>query len=972
MRKVKSFLSIALALMLVLGSICVPFAVSANEIFTDVNKDNTYYKAITELVGKGIIDGYLNEDGSKSFKPEATITRAEFSKLLSVTLNGNTVSAATTTKFADVNSDPTVSWAIPYIADASNSGIINGYEDGTFRAKNPVSYAEAVKMIVCALGYGPVVKTPEDGKWYDGYITTANSIGVTKSAYALAESEAPRGLVAQLIFNMTTTPMLEYKGVDSEGNPMYEQNDEVTIQGESVTGQVISVFRHTLSGVAEGLSADQIKIRTAAKGDMIFDVGSGYSIEQLNSYLGYDVEITYDKVSTGTPDIKTIVKSNTNKEYEFDSDKIISVDASGTSMKYEEGLNTKTLRISSAFDMIYNGKGVGSLTTAQKGALLSNLTGGATGSMFGSVKFVDCDSDSNMDVAFVTAYEPYFVSTITNSTYTIYDNMVNPAKSISFNPTVGGAEYTYKKAKSNGTFEENLSFNAISQNNVIAVATSNDNTLVEVVISDLRAEGSSSAEVLSMNNTMSRIQIGSGEYAVSDYYKNMYMTSTQEQTFSVGSKGTFYLDFTGKIAAVKISLAAEGSYGYLIQYAPGDMSTKPQIAIMTGSGASGYKIYDLASSVTVNGVQYSATALATPLSTSASTIYANGLVDASSPQAQLVKYQLAGNKITDLLLVGTNGITLSTSNPSAGYQFKTTANGFTINGTSVTVGPNTIVYFIPETNRTDSAKYTQRKGLGSHFVNNTSYKVEAYDIKNNTAGALVIYGKTKLINGATDAYVVTGVSSTTNMAGQSATKLTYYKLGGSESGEAVEKTSNIASGIKIGDIIKVSLDEAPLAQNKPAEIEELEKVYIHSATGGTLYSEANSNGVQSALSAATQELHVAYAGNSLFFNVYKGTLYSKSDSTINIAPGYINAATNLLDPAVISAAQPHAVNLATVPTYVYDITDTVNPVRYVENANELVDYETVISTTPTDGSAASEVVVIRKQAGNLLAVIIYR
>ncbi len=969
MKNFKSILSVALILMLVLTSIAIPFTASANEIFNDVDKNNAYYKAISELVGKGIIDGYLNEDGSKSFKPDATITRAEFSKLLAVTLNGNKVLTSTTTKFADVNSDPTVSWAIPYIADASDAGIINGYEDGTFRAKNPVSYAEAVKMIVCALGYGPVVKTPEGGKWYEGYITTANSIGVTKSAYALAESEAPRGLVAQLIFNMTTTPILEYKGVNSEGEDVYEQNNNATIEGESVTGQLIAVFRNTLSGVTEGLSADQIKIYTSA-GEMKFNIGQKYSIEQLDAYLGHNVEITYDKVASGVPTIKTISNLSEKNVYSYDSDNIVSVDASGTSLVYENGNYTKTLKISPRLDMIYNGKGVGSLSTVQKGALLANLTGGASGSMFGNVTFIDYNGDNTMDVAFVSAYETYFVSTITTSTYTVYDNMVNPARSIVLNPNVGSTEYTFKKVKTNGAFEEGLNFSAIATNNVIAVAKSNDNTMVEVIISDLRAENSSNVEVLSKNDSMSKIEIGKKEYAASDYYKNMYATSTQDQNFSVGSKGTFYLDFTGKIAAVKISLAAEGSYGYLMQYAPGNISSNPQVAIMTTTG---YKVYDLATNVRVNGASYTASTLTTPLGISAGVINANkdaSIIDINSPQAQLIKYQVAANKVTDIMVVGTGGITLSNSydnaaNPTLGYQFKTAANGFSINGSSVTVGTATEIYFIPENGRSDETGYTYKKGIGNHFVNGTSYKVEAYDVKNNVAGALVIYGKTKLINGSTDALIVTSTTNSSNSAGQSALKINYYVLGTSTTGTIVEKEPGIAAGITIGDIIKVSVD----VNN---EIEELEKVYKHSPTGGKLFSEANSSGVQT-VSPSANELHVPYSTNANYFNVFKGTVYSKSESTIVLAPGYVvdNGTTKLLDPAVISSVDTHAINIATVPTYVYDDTQDV-VLKYVENANELIDYETVVSANPTDGSQASEVVAIRIYDNAIKAIVIYR
>lgn len=52
-----------------------------------------------------------------------------------------TVSAAT---FTDINE---VSWASSTIQAVSDKGLINGYEDGTFRAKNNVTYSEAMVMI---------------------------------------------------------------------------------------------------------------------------------------------------------------------------------------------------------------------------------------------------------------------------------------------------------------------------------------------------------------------------------------------------------------------------------------------------------------------------------------------------------------------------------------------------------------------------------------------------------------------------------------------------------------------------------------------------------------------------------------------------------------------------------------------------------------------------------------------------------
>ena len=199
--------------------------------FSDVASDYAHYEAITALVDQGIINGY--EDGT--FKPENTITRAEFSKLLAVSSapSGYTFSATTTTfpDIADMNAPH--GWAVPYISYAVSTKAINGYTDGTFQAGNPVTYGEAIKMIVCTLGYGPVADTTLT-PWYQGYLNIANQIGLTKNAAALGDSPANRGIVAHLIYNMLDCPVLTQTGVDASGKPIYSQGSgEGSSFGES-------------------------------------------------------------------------------------------------------------------------------------------------------------------------------------------------------------------------------------------------------------------------------------------------------------------------------------------------------------------------------------------------------------------------------------------------------------------------------------------------------------------------------------------------------------------------------------------------------------------------------------------------------------------------------------------------------------------------------------------------------------------
>ena len=73
------------------------------------------------------------------------------SGLLSAALlvSATAVSAAS---FSDVENDPTVAWAKPYITEMSDLGYIKGYEDGTFKPNNTISKTEALILMSRMIG----------------------------------------------------------------------------------------------------------------------------------------------------------------------------------------------------------------------------------------------------------------------------------------------------------------------------------------------------------------------------------------------------------------------------------------------------------------------------------------------------------------------------------------------------------------------------------------------------------------------------------------------------------------------------------------------------------------------------------------------------------------------------------------------------------------------------------------------------
>ena len=162
MKTFKRITATTLAVLMVLATILTVNVFADSVTFPDVANDYYYKDAIYSLVNEGVINGVKQEDGTFLFKPEDTITRAEFAKLVAVATAGNVALTETTTRFPDLAVDH---WANTYIAYAVKMGIINGNSDGTFRPETPVSYGEAVKMLVCAKGYGSLYTATEP--WYN-------------------------------------------------------------------------------------------------------------------------------------------------------------------------------------------------------------------------------------------------------------------------------------------------------------------------------------------------------------------------------------------------------------------------------------------------------------------------------------------------------------------------------------------------------------------------------------------------------------------------------------------------------------------------------------------------------------------------------------------------------------------------------------------------------------------------------------
>lgn len=123
-----------------------PFTVTG-EVFPDVDSARWSALNVEYMTADGVINGY--PDGE--FKPTKNLTRAEFAALIRRFIDAEYPDDIKNT-FGDLDESH---WAYNDIMALSEIGLINGYEDETYRPENKITRAEVMTVINKLLGRNP-------------------------------------------------------------------------------------------------------------------------------------------------------------------------------------------------------------------------------------------------------------------------------------------------------------------------------------------------------------------------------------------------------------------------------------------------------------------------------------------------------------------------------------------------------------------------------------------------------------------------------------------------------------------------------------------------------------------------------------------------------------------------------------------------------------------------------------------------
>lgn len=166
--------------------------------FDDVDESYAYCEAIEFFKEKGIISGYSDS----TFKPNNTINRAEFVKIISSFVYGNEAinECMLTTEDWKTFSDITINdWYAKFVCAAKSFKLVNGYSDGTFKPQNNINFTETSKILSIAF---ELKLNGDKEPWFKQYVDAV----ATKNAAPLSvdsfDQDMTRGEVTEMLYRL--------------------------------------------------------------------------------------------------------------------------------------------------------------------------------------------------------------------------------------------------------------------------------------------------------------------------------------------------------------------------------------------------------------------------------------------------------------------------------------------------------------------------------------------------------------------------------------------------------------------------------------------------------------------------------------------------------------------------------------------------------------------------------------------------
>ncbi len=666
--------------------------------------------------------------------------------------------------------------------------------DGTFAPDANVTFEQAVKMLVVALGYEPMAA--QKGGYPTGYMVVANTNGITEGISAAQNAPASRGVVAELVYNALDVPVMEQTGfgtnvtfeiLDGTSGKAYKtlltNLDVAKIEGSVVATEVIG-----------GLDAGYVTFRVSEANDNAYFEGkiadaypSTYFDATLpvaegvnaDDYFGYSAVAYAKEISKSKYEIIAIMAGAESTVVELGLEDIDTVAVGELKYytdadKYDTKKLTLDTAITSAAGVYYNYGEVGINTLNTKIGLANDM----------EITVIENTGDNKYDMIIAKEYSYDRVDELE-----LARDRFSAASGSTFVFDFEDEDKIITIVDENG---EAMELKDFEENDVIAYISSGTTrayTWIEII-----NLGQSSVTGTVNETETNAVYVDGVEYGKAGV-----------GTINLGDEGTFYLTRTGKIFDFEKSSSVAGNYGYILGTSLADnggwekawqvkMLTKDN-EIVTYTVKDGFDIVDAAGNVIANDIDQDATSAGL---VSALDIEINsGATDFKTNVAQrLVTFKLdSKGLIREIAATNVSGSQTGDYNADAEKLFTAFETDAVI--FNLTSNKETSAFVTDASSLVDDNEYT------GYYVTNADLEVDCLII---TVGAASI-------DYTQDLAIVTAVT-TTKVNEEDAKKVRYYVSGEDELKELIvmddstvsEPVDCSISDVKVGAIMMFTAD----------------------------------------------------------------------------------------------------------------------------------------------------------------------
>lgn len=686
----------------------------------------------------------LNSYGT--FDNDAEMTRADFAAVCGKILDINQTMTADCMYFTDVTPD---SWFAYTVNQLTERGVISEAEDKLFNPDRSVSLNEAVKMLVCLMGFNEYAQL--NGGYPDGYMKVASEQELLDGVGS--GDVFTKGMMCELVYNALNANVMKTDYTSNSSSLYVDYNETMLSYYKDIyygKGMVEAIYGTSLTESMPG--ADSVIIDGTN-----FFIGD---TDNVNDYLGYNVAVYYKIDDNDEYTIEYIEPLNTT-EIVIYSDDIEAFGGLGGSIEYYDGNRDRSAKIESNAIVIRNG------------SIVDSGVEEAFNTDNGEVHLIDNDDDGVYEIAEIYDFDTVVVNSYNKNTSVIIDK-IDPTKIIELE----NIKYLTILSDSGEVLDDT----AITQNSVIDVALSDNHAIIYVNASSINGE------IESIGTTDNEINIGGTIY---EYMPNVY----DYYHLAVGDSGLFKMNKYNKISYFDSSGVA-GNPGYIMNVDYTN-ETHEELMVKMLDKDGGISWINIASNMKLDGDAFS-------VNDKSRLEY---FIDSA------VMYQLnSENKISkiDTFEVGSRESDTSVQKimnlNSNGHRWMSNNKMFDRNAI---VDPNAIIFKVPPTSSDERDDSSYSIASMSDFVSNRVYQVEAYKSGAGSYATMIVWYENKYYQNSREAFII--VEKVTNAVTADGEEV--YNIEGWQNGSKVNVELEYPHDIvpKRGDCIRVGRDKNNVA-----------------------------------------------------------------------------------------------------------------------------------------------------------------